>query len=303
MVEAGYAPLRVISRPARPVGRGHRLQEPPVAAWATGHGLEVMQPQKVNVRSFRAELAALAPDVAVVVAFGQIFRRRLLALPRHGCINLHASLLPRYRGAAPIQAAIAAGETVTGATTMFMEEGLDTGPILLQDELPIRPAETSPELAERLADRGAALLVETLRGLERDELKPRPQADDLASYAPQLTKEDGLVDWQSTAPEIANRLRAYTPWPGQSSELRGQRVKLLSARPLDGGAGDPPGTALGLREGALPVACGGGTLLGLERLQLAGKKPVTATDFANGQRLRTGERFESQKCYDGMAAG
>ncbi len=291
VVEAGYAPLSVVSRPARPFGRGHRLQQPPVAAWAEGHGLEVMQPEKVNTRSFRRELAALTPDVAVVVAFGQIFRRRLLALPRHGCLNLHASLLPRYRGAAPIQAAVAAGETLTGVTTMVMDEGLDTGPILLQEELEIGPSETAPELSERLAERGAALMVGTLRALERGEQAPRQQPKEGASYAPQLKKSDGVVDWHATASEISNRLRGYTPWPGQSSVLRGRQVKLLAARPLDEATDLPPGTVLELRQSILPVACGGGTLLGLERAQLAGKKPVTATDFANGQRLRAGERF------------
>ncbi len=298
LVTAGYPPRAVISQPARPFGRGHKLRQPPVAAWALDHGLEVLQPEKVNRKSFRAELAALAPDVAVVAAFGQIFRPRLLALPRHGCLNLHASLLPRYRGAAPIQAAIAAGETVTGVTTMVMDRGLDTGPILLQEELEIGPAETSPELARRLADRGATLMAETLRALEAGELTPREQQDELASYAPQLTKADGIVDWQLAATEIADRLRAYTPWPGQSSFLRGQRVKLLAARPLGEAVGDPsPGEVLeprgaGLPDGRLiPVACGGKTLLGLERLQLAGKKPVSAADFANGQRLEAGECF------------
>ncbi len=315
MVEAGFAPLRVITRPARPVGRGHKLQDPPVAVWAAGHGLEVRQPEKVNTRSFRGELAEVVPDVAVVVAFGQIFKRRLLALPRHGCLNLHASLLPRYRGAAPIHAAIAAGEKVTGVTSMVMDEGLDTGPTLLQEELEIAPAETTPELAERLAERGAELMIETLRLLERGELAPREQPQAGSSYAPQLTKADGLVDWRLTATEIYNRLRAYTPWPGQSALLRGKRVKLISASPLDERGPGPPGTVLGLRGGSpgggqtehrpggrqakhrpgiLPVVCGGGTLLALRRVQLAGKKPVAATDFANGQRLQPGDRFTEE---------
>ena len=312
MVGAGYAPHAVITRPARPVGRGYRLQDPPVAAWARAHGLEVRQPEKVNVRSFRAALAQAAPDVAVVVAFGQIFRRRLLALPRHGCLNLHASLLPGYRGAAPIQAAIAAGETVTGVTTMVMDEGLDTGPMLLRAELEIGPAETAPELAGRLAARGAALMVETLRAVERGGLVPRQQDHDRASYAPQLTKADGIVDWRRPAVEIYNRLRAYTPWPGQWARLRGKRVKLISASPLAERAEGLPGTVRKLRqpspgggpterrraegqaEVVLPVVCGGGTLLGLRRVQLAGKKPVTAADFANGERLRPGERFSER---------
>lgn len=297
MVEAGYAPSAVITRPARPVGRGHKLRDPPVAVFAAEHGLNVLQPEKVNRVSFRRDLKAISPDVAVVVAFGQIFKRRLLALPRHGCLNLHASLLPHYRGAAPIQAAIAAGETTTGVTTMIMDEGLDTGPMLLQETLDIGPRETTPELAERLAERGAELMLETLRRLERGELTPRDQPRAGASYAPQLTKADAAVDWRLAAIEIHNRLRAYTPWPGQLADWQGKRVKLISVSPLDESAEGPPGTVLDLRRMApeseivLPVVCGGGTLLALHRVQLAGKKPVAATDFANGQRLRPGDRF------------
>ncbi len=294
MVEAGYAPRRVITRPARPVGRGHKLQDPPVAVWASSHGLEVQQPPKVNTKSFRRELKTIAPEVAVVVAFGQIFRRRLLDLPGHGCLNLHASLLPCYRGAAPIQAAIAAGDAATGVTTMIMTEGLDSGPILLQEDLEISPAETTPELSRRLADLGAKLMVTTLRALERGELTPREQTRDLVSHAPRLTKADGIVDWRRPAPEIYNRLRAYTPWPGQSSMLHGKRVKLLSVRPLDDRAEGQPGAVMKQRLGLLPVICGSGTLLGLRTVQLAGKRPVAATDFANGQRLRPGDRFTEE---------
>ena len=299
MVESGYPPARVITRPARPVGRGYKLQDPPVAVWAAAHDLEVLQPEKVNRKSFRAELARVEPDVAVVVAFGQIFRRRLLALPRHGCFNVHASLLPRYRGAAPIQAAIAAGETTTGVTTMVMEEGLDSGPILLQDELEIAPGETTPELAERLAESGARLMVETLRRLERGDLEPREQDHSEASYAPQLTKADGVVDWSRPATEIYDRLRAYTPWPGQVTTLRGKQVKLIQARPLPERAEAQPGTVLELRQDPsgegrlLPVVCGGGSQLGLYKVQPAGKKAVAAVDFANGARLEPGE------CFDG----
>lgn len=291
LVETGDSPLRVVTRPARPVGRGHKLQQPPVAAWASRHGLEVLQPEKVNRRSFRSTLSELAPDVAVVVAFGQIFRSRLLALPRFGCLNLHASLLPRHRGAAPVQAALACGDSATGVTTMRMTEGLDSGPILLQERLAIGPTETAPQLSERLALRGAALVVSTLRGLSAGTIEARQQAEDLASYAPQLSKADGVVDWRRTAEELYNRLRAFEPWPGQASEIHGKRVKILAGRPLDGRVGEQPGTYLGLRDGHLAVACGAGTLLALERVQLPGKKPVAAVDFANGERLQPGERF------------
>lgn len=293
LVSADLAPCLVVTQPARPVGRGHRLQDPPVAVWAADHGLEVTQPERVNRTSFRALARGVAPDVAVVVAFGQIFRRRLLALPPMGCINLHASLLPRHRGAAPVQAAIAAGDVVTGVTTMRMTQGLDSGPMLLQEELAIGPEETTPELARRLADRGARLMVATLQGLAGGEIVARQQDEDLASYAPQLAKADGIVDWRRTATEIYNRLRAYTPWPGQSSVLLGRRVKLLWARPAADLTDREPGVILGVRGDGLAVACGEGTVLELQRAQLPGKKSVTAADFANGARLRPGQRFEA----------
>ncbi len=292
LVEAGLAPKLVVTQPARPVGRGHRLQDPPVAVWAARHELEVSQPEKVNRASFRALVKSASPDVAVVVAFGQIFRRRLLALPPLGCVNLHASLLPRHRGAAPIQAAIALGDTVSGVTTMRMTEGLDSGPMLLQEELEIGAEETAPELSRRLAEQGARLMVTTLRQLADNEIVSRQQEEDLASYAPQLAKADGIVDWRLPARQIYNRLRAYTPWPGQSSELRGRAVKLLWARPSAQLTDREPGVILGVRDASLAVACGAGTILNLERVQLPGKKPIKATDFANGARLQSGEHFD-----------
>lgn len=294
LVEAGLAPRRVISQPARPVGRGRKLRDPPVAVWARDHGLEVMQPEKVRGKAFLAELRALEPDVAVVVAFGQIFRRPLLMLPRLGCVNLHASLLPRYRGAAPIQAAIAAGDRRTGVNTMVMEKGLDSGPILLQEELAIDPDETAAELSVRLAHTGAALMVRTLQDLAAGEVEPRPQSHGQATHAPMLRKSDGVVDWSWPAEEIYNRLRAYTPWPGLVSELRGKRLKILLGRALETGgdqAGADPGTIVGHSENRMLVACGGGTIFGLEKVQLAGKRPISAADYMNGARLEVGERF------------
>jgi methionyl-tRNA formyltransferase len=295
LVAAGRRPLRVVTQPSRPVGRGRALQDPPVARWAREQGLEVVQPERVRHPEFLEQVAALAPDVAIVVAFGQIFPRALLELPRHGCINLHASLLPRWRGAAPIQASIAAGEPRTGVTTMLMEEGLDTGPILLQEETEIGPEETAGELFPRLAEMGGRLVVRTLDELERGGVAPRPQGDEGVTYAPRLTRDSGKVDWRSTAREIADRLRAYTPWPGVSAGLREEPVKLVRARELqtvdvpDGADGE--GTFLGLRDGALAVACGGGTVLGIQELQRPGRKPLRAADFANGERLRAGEVF------------
>ena len=284
LVDAGLAPLLVVSQPARPVGRGRKLRDPPVAAWAREHGLNLEQPEKVRGKAFLAGLRDLDPEVAVVVAFGQIFRRPLLELPELGCVNLHASLLPRYRGAAPIQAAIAAGESVTGVTTMRMERGLDSGPILLQEEVEIGPGETTAELAPRLARLAAGDIV------------PRPQNDELATYAPMIRKSDGVVDWRRPADEIWNLLRAYTPWPGLVSELRGKPVKILRGRPnppqnVADGAAPEPGSILGRAGDRMLVACGEATIFALERIQLPGKKPISALDFMNGARLEVGERF------------
>jgi len=307
LVGAGRAPLLAVTQPARPVGRGRGVAEPPVARWAAEHGIAVEQPERVRDPAFVAALRELAPDAAVVVAFGQIFPPDLLALPALGCINLHASLLPRYRGAAPIQAALAAGEAATGVTAMRMEAGLDSGPILLQEEVAIGPRETAGELRVRLAATGARLVLETLARLERGDLLPRPQDAALATYAPRLTRASGAADWSLPAPALFARLRAYTPWPGMTAELRGQPVKILWGEPLaagdlarltaseavdlDGLGGAAPGTVLGVVGGWIAVACGGATALGLERLQRPGKPPRAAADFANGERLRAGERF------------
>jgi len=320
LVAAGRAPVCAVTQPSRRAGRGQEAQDPPVARWARAHGLPVVQPERVGAPDFLAELRGLAPGIAVVVAFGQIFPRDLLALPAHGCINLHASLLPRWRGAAPIQAAVAAGEERTGVTTMQMEAGLDSGPILLQEEVAIGPEETAGELSRRLAATGAALVVRTLDELERGTLTPLPQGSELATYAPRLTRESGKVDWSLSAAALADRLRAYTPWPGLTAELAGAPVKVVRARTLAstrtagtartpgtecgtsslesllsleswGGEGPPPGTILGLRDGRLAVACGGGSVLAVEELQRPGRKAVQAAAFVNGERLRPGDRF------------
>lgn len=291
LVAAGRVPLRVVTQPARPVGRGRKPQDPPVAAWAREHGLEVVQPERVKAPEFLEEVRSLAPDVAVVVAFGQIFPKALLDIPRLGCVNLHASLLPRWRGASPIQAAVAAGDRRTGVATMLMDVGLDTGPVLLEEETEIGPEETAEDLSRRLAEIGGRLVVHTLDLLDRGELTPRPQAEEGVTYAPRLTRESGRVDWSLAAREIHDRLRAYTPWPGLTAELRGAPVKIVAAL-VAGDAGDAaPGTLLGLREGHLAVACGGGTALGLTELQRPGKRAQRAADFVNGERLRAGESF------------
>jgi methionyl-tRNA formyltransferase len=290
---ADRTPALVVSQPSRPAGRGHQPQLPPVARWARERGLPLLQPERVRAPEFLAELAALRPAVAVVVAFGQIFPRELLRLPAHGCLNLHASLLPRYRGAAPIQAAIAAGDDRTGVTVMRMEEGLDSGPILLQAATAIGPDETAGELSARLAALGARLMAAALDGLERGDLAESPQDAARATLAPRLRRASARAAWSLGAAELANQLRAHTPWPGMTAELRGAPVKLLRALPLPAPPPGPPepGTYLGLTPQGIAVACGAGTALAVAELQRPGRKAQRAADFVNGERLRPGERF------------
>ncbi len=297
MTEGGFAPDLVVAQPARPVGRGRKLLDPPIASWARERGLSVAQPESVRQPEFMAQLRELEPDVAIVVAFGQIFRKALLGLPRHGCINLHASLLPLYRGAAPIQAAIAAGDRVTGVSTMQMGRGLDNGPVLLQREVEIGREETSAELSPRLAALGAELTLETLQALGRGELVPQPQDDRAASYAPRLQKSDGLVDWSLGAQAIHDRRRGFTPWPGLSSELRSKALKILETRVAIQSQADEtrrPGALLGLEQGWIRVLCGDGTILLLGRVQRPGKSPVSAQDFWNGERLSTEDHLGTE---------
>jgi methionyl-tRNA formyltransferase len=291
---AGLEPVEVVSQPARPAGRGRRLQDPPVVEWARAHGLPVSQPESVREPAFVEQMRRLDPWVAVVVAFGQIFPQAVLEIPERGCINLHASLLPRYRGAAPIQAAIIDGRTSTGVTTMQMDEGLDSGPILMQERVDIGPRETAGELAERLAEIGAQLMVRTLRGLASGELQATPQAHAEASLAPRLRKSDGELDWRHSATRLFNRIRGVTPWPGAFTLLRQRPLKVLSATVEEtevAGSGCLPGTYLGLVDGRMAVSCGERSVLGLQRLQRPGKKPLDASLFVNGEAVEAGDRF------------
>ena len=260
---------------------------------ALERGLALMQPERVKEPAFLETMRELEPWVAVVVAFGQIFPQSLLDIPTVGCVNLHGSLLPKYRGAAPIHAAIAAGERVTGVTTMKMERGLDSGPMLLKREVEIGPDETTPELSERMADFGAALTVETLERLASGDLEAEAQDDSQATYAPQLKKEDGRVDWALPAVEIYDRLRAYTPWPGLTAQLRERPLKLvaLAAEAEPGATDAPPGTFLGLEDDALRIACGEGSVLRILSAQRPGKRAASGRDLANGERFEVGESF------------
>ncbi|HEV8631774.1 MAG TPA: methionyl-tRNA formyltransferase [Thermoanaerobaculia bacterium] len=284
LVGAGRAPLLVVTQPDRPAGRGQQVRAGVVTRWAREEGLEVWQPAKVRDPDAIARLAALAPDLAVVAAFGQIFPPALLALPRHGCVNVHASLLPRHRGAAPVQAALLAGDEETGVTIMRMDEGLDTGPMLLQARTRLGGHETAGELLLRLAHLGAALLLEAVAGLEAGILVERPQPQVGVTHAPRLQKEQGRIDWTQPAERLYRQLRAFTPWPGATADLAGTSVKLLWAEPLAEQTAAAPGTVLGLRGEALVVACGGGSALAIHRLQRPGRRPLAAAEFVRGER-------------------
>jgi methionyl-tRNA formyltransferase len=238
-----------------------------------------------------AEIRARAPELLVVVAYGQILPKSLLEVAPGGAINVHASLLPRYRGAAPIQWAVARGETETGVTTMQLDEGLDTGPILLQSATPIAPEETAAELQPRLAALGAALLVETLRGLAAGSVGAKPQDPASASLAPILEKADGRLDWSRPAAELHARVRGFTPWPGAFAQWRGQQLKVHAARRLEAGPGGP-GALLGTAGDLLVVGCGEGSRLGLLEVQMEGRRRVSGAAFAAGARPLPGERLE-----------
>ncbi len=308
LLAAGHEIRAVITQPDRPVGRAQQLQPSPVKEAALKLGLTIHQPEKIKSDAAKELLTKLAPEAIVVVGYGQILPPWLLDLPPFGCINLHASLLPAYRGAAPIQWAVVNGETKTGVTTMLMDPGMDTGPILLQWETAIAPEKTSIELGERMSFAGADLMVETLQGLESGKLIARPQDNSRASRAPLLKKEHGLIDWKLSAREIFNRVRGFLPWPGAYTSFRGQKLQIWWAKPGEfpanqsrdrEGAVSPPNQApspgeLIVERDDLRVVCGGGTILALLEVQLEGKRRMPAAEFLRGARPRALEKFEFQ---------
>lgn len=286
VVEAGHRVLEVVTQPDRPKGRGGKTAASPVKEAALRRNLPVYQPERIRRPEAVAHLAALAPDAMVVVGFGQIIPQSVIDIPPHGIINVHASLLPKYRGAAPIQWAIANGETTTGVTTMKIDAGLDTGDILLAESTKIGPEETAVELSARLAVMGADLLVRTLEGLEAGTIVPRPQDHDRATLAPILKKEDGLIDWHQPARAIHNRVRGFQPWPGAWTRFRGRTLHVWKSRPAPDAPEVPPGYLL--RRNALWAGCLGPALELLE-VQLEGRRRMSAADFANGLRLPANE--------------
>jgi methionyl-tRNA formyltransferase len=287
LVAAGHRIHLVVTQPDRPKGRGLELVQSPVKQSAHNLNLPIIQPDRIKTNDdFRSQLTAAKPDAIIVVGYGRIIPQWMLDLPPLGNINLHASLLPKYRGAAPIQWAIANGETVTGNTTMRIDAGLDTGDIQLQQQLAINPDDTAETLAPRLADMGADLLVETLRGLQAGSIHARKQDNSQATLAPILTKEDGLIDFSRPAQQILNRLRAFQPWPGAHTKFRGKNLQVLKAQPTNESVLPSELKAIGDR---LLVGCAKNTSLEILELQLEGKKRSSAQAFINGYHPKPGE--------------
>ena len=294
LVEAGHNVHLVVTQPDRPSGRGQELAAPPVKRLAQSLALPVVQPDKIkNNLEFRAQLETARPEAIIVVGYGRIIPKWMIDLPRHGNINLHGSLLPKYRGAAPIQWAIARGETVTGVTTMRIDEGLDTGDILLQREMEIDPEDTAVTLAPRLAEIGAELMIETLRGLEAGTIQPRKQDHAEATLAPILEKEEGRIDFNREAPEILNRLRGFQPWPGAFTTFRGKHLTLHRAHLAAYGMGPLVPGEMKVAGEDLFLGCGEGTALQVIELQPEGKRRMSARDFIHGYRPKAGERLGS----------
>ena len=292
IVQAGHQVLAVFTQPDRPKGRGGELAAPPVKETALRLGLPVYQPPRVRRPEVVEQLQAMHPDAMVVVGFGQIIPQPIIDIPRHGIINVHASLLPKYRGAAPIQWAIANGETRTGVTTMRIDAGLDTGGMLLKWETGIGAEENALELGERMARAGADLLIETLARIEAGTIRPEPQDHSLATLAPILKKEDGLIDWNWPARKIFNRVRGFLPWPGAYSFFRGQVFHIWKARlAAEAGTGEP-GRLIPLNRRLL-VSSGQTTALEPLEVQMEGRKRMSAEAFLNGHRLNENETLRS----------
>lgn len=277
-----YPVVGVVTQPDRPAGRGRVLTPPPVKVLAQELGIETIQPERLRAPEAQEQLKAWAPDLIVVTAFGQILRKSVLELPRFGCINVHASLLPRWRGAAPIQASILHGDPITGATIMVMDPGVDTGPILAQQSLEIRPDDTAGTLGTRLAEAGAELLIQTLPGYLEGSILPQPQDESQATYAPMLSKEEGLLDFNQPAAALERRVRAFQPWPGAFLPWQDGFLKVYRAH-----VEDCPDTIPGehyVIQNLPAVGTSQGCLV-LDEVQPAGKKPMTGRDFLRGARV------------------
>jgi methionyl-tRNA formyltransferase len=289
-VADGHEVVAVWTQPDKPAGRGKKITLSPVKEFALAHGLNVYQPARIKNDEAKELFASHNADVAVVVAYGKILPEEFLSAPRRGCINVHFSLLPLYRGAAPANWAIVNGETETGVTTMFIEPALDTGPILLQRKTAIGETETAPELLERLADIGASLLSETLARL--NELTPRPQRDRDATFAPLLKKEDGLIDWAKRAEVIERSVRGFQPWPTAYTSLKSKGLTIWSAGVVDSPEPDAPAGEVIVAHGdELVVSCGEQTALRLIEVQPESRKKISVRELISGMHLKVGDRF------------
>ncbi len=294
LLDSGHGVVALVTQPDRQKGRGKSLAPPPLKPIAEARGIPVLQPHRVREPEAQEALRRLAPELQVVVAFGQILPRSVIDIAPRGTVNVHASLLPELRGAAPIQWAIANGEKKTGVSTMMIDEGLDTGPVLLRRSLTIGPTETAADLEPRLARLGADVLAETVRGLSDGLLHPTPQDHERATLAPILKKADGLIDWSRDATEIACRVRGFHPWPGTFTSTGGRTLKVrrasLAPDPGPGSRAEaPPGTLLEVAPEGVVVACGAGSRLVLTEVQPESRRPMPAAAFAAGARLRPGD--------------
>jgi len=282
----------VVTQPDRPKGRGHELAPPPIKLLAQQIGIPILQPLKIRTPDFLDTLAGWKPDLIAVTAFGRILHAPILNLPPMGCVNVHGSLLPKYRGAAPVQWAVINGETETGITTMLMDEGMDTGAMLLQERIPISPDDTAGTLAPRLASLGGRLLVETISRLKADTIVPRTQDHAQATLAPLLKKEDGAIDWTADARSIADRIRGLSPWPGAYTFYGQERWNIWKAAVAQEPTQEQPGTLLAATKQSLKVATGRGVLELLE-IQAANSKRMSAAQFLAGHRINPGEQLSS----------
>lgn len=288
LVNAGYTPVRVYTQPDRRAGRGRKMTPPPVKVAAERLAIPVKQPHRLDAEQ-AAEFAALEPDLLVVVAYGQILPKAVLDAPRCGCVNVHASLLPRWRGAAPIQRALMAGDEWTGITLMCMDEGLDTGALLAWESTPIGGEDTAGSLHDRLAEVGARLLIDKLPGILEQRIKPRPQPNEGATYATKLSREESWLDWSRSAPELERQIRALSPVPGARTRLGENEVRVRAAQVSPGAASDEPGRIVALDGRGIAVATAE-QRLSITRLQPAGRRELAVADFLNGHALAVGER-------------
>jgi len=296
LLDAGHEIPLVVTRPDRPVGRSARPKPPPVKQAALAHGLDVIQPHRIRGEEFQERLQAARPEVLVVLAYGKILPLAVLGIPSLGPVNVHFSLLPRYRGAAPVQWALANAEETTGVTTMHMSEGMDEGDILLSQEILIETGEHAPALLQRMSRIGASLLLRTLEGLGTGAIEPRPQDAADATHAPRLRREDGILDFTLRARKIEGRVRGFDPWPGVWAEKAGRRIRILECKAIVGSSrGDPAGHVKALEDEALVVVCGEDSLLAVHAVQPEGRRALTARDAVNGRQLAPGDRLEGKE--------